>query len=250
MSMRVQRSACKHCETQLAPDVVASPGIPARDVVSRADGTAFLRKRWFKLRLRTSGGCGQQFRGNSERYPQSLLPMPPYVIYARKSTDWKTGQVVSIESQVKELQLPPRGRTSRSWKFSPNPAPQSTRGAGFGEMMTTHPPRPDTRHLVLEDGPTARNHLDHGAIPGTSLTNCWSKSSPPIGPTPRRHRSVHWELRTRDGDEVLDDLSVAERQARHPGTPGARLVNHTPRLGCHPMDPVKRSSRILSALSS
>ena len=166
--------------------------------------------------------------------------MPPYVIYARKSTDSEDRQVVSIESQVKELQLLAARQNitvvevlteSRSAKHPGRPV--------FGEMMRRIHRGQIRGILCWKMDRLARNHLDHGAILqalADKLLEQIVTTDRPYTPdgTDRFIGNFELGMATKYSDDLSQNVKRGIRARLERG-----WVNHTPRLG-YLMDPMTK----------
>ena len=168
--------------------------------------------------------------------------MTPYVIYARKSTESDDRQVVSIESQVKELQLLAAQQNihvadvlteSRSAKNPGRPV--------FGEMLRRIHRGEIRGVLCWKMDRLARNHLDHGAI----LQVLADKLLERIVTTDRPYTSDgtdrfigNFELGM--ATKYSDDLSQNVRRGVRACFERGR-INHNPKLG-YRLDPVTKET--------
>jgi len=168
--------------------------------------------------------------------------MTPYVIYARKSTESDDRQVVSIESQVKELQLLAAQQNihvaevlteSRSAKNPGRPV--------FGEMMRRIHRGQIRGVLCWKMDRLARNHLDHGAI----LQVLADKLLERIVTTDRPYTSDgtdrfigNFELGM--ATKYSDDLSQNVRRGIRACFERGR-INHNPKLG-YILDPITKET--------
>jgi site-specific DNA recombinase len=166
--------------------------------------------------------------------------MSPYVIYARKSTESEDRQVVSIESQVKELKLLAARQNidvvevlteSRSARHPGRPV--------FGDMLRRIHRGQIRGILCWKMDRLARNHLDHGAILQVLADKLLERiitTDRPYTPdgTDRFIGNFELGMSTKYSDDLSQNVLRGIRARLERG-----WINHNPRLG-YLLDPVSK----------